>query len=907
MAVIYIDNEPYDVAEGQNLLTACLSLGFDIPYFCWHPALNSVGACRMCAVKQFKDEKDSRGRIVMSCITPADHGTRISIDDPEVREFRANIIEFLMLNHPHDCPVCDEGGECHLQDMTVMTGHARRTTRFKKRTYRNQYLGPFLNHEMNRCIQCYRCVRFYHDYAGGRDFSVFGIHNFLYFGRFEEGPLESEFSGNLAEVCPTGAITDKTQKRHTSRNWDLQTAPSICVHCSVGCNTLPGDRYGKLRRIRNRYNGEVNRYFLCDRGRFGYEFVNGESRIRKPFVRQRRAQPPDGVVTLTAETALQHVRNTLGDASGVIGIGSPRASLEANFALRKLVGPDRFYSGVSDSDYRLVAAVLEVLKNEASRSASLAEMERADAVLVLGEDLTNTAPMTALALRQSIRQKPMDHVDSLHVPRWNDLAVRMVVEDVENGPLFVATPAPSKLDDIATETFRCAPDDLARLGFAVAHELNAESPAPTDLPEDLYKVARRIAEALRSARMPLVVSGTSCGVESVIHAAANVAWALTNNGLDSRISLVVPECNSLGLGFIGGGLLSDAFNEARQGAADTAIILENDLYRRAEEESVRSFFTSAKNVVMVDHIDTRSAQEADIVLPASTFADSDGTLVNSEGRAQRFFQVIGPAGDVTESWRWIRDIMVETGRNDVNHWRCLDDIVTDLAAAIPALAQVATVAPLSRFRAHGMKIPRQSNRFSGRTGMRANINVHERKPPDDRDSALAFSMEGYQGQPPSSLITRFWSPGWNSVQSVNKFQDGVSGPLRGGDPGLRLIEHTRKPTSSFSEDIPGPFRPRENELMIVALYHIFGSEELSVLSQGINDRTPTPYVALNPEDADRAGLRDGHDANVVVEGRARVVEVKVTAGIPRGVAGVAVGIPGMRYVGLPAWGQVTRA
>ena len=214
MATIFIDDRPYEVDDGQNLLQACLTLGFDLPYFCWHPALHSAGACRQCAVKLFHDEKDRRGRIVMSCMTPAADGTRISVDDPEARAFRASVIEWLMANHPHDCPVCDEGGECHLQDMTVMTGHVSRRYRYPKRTHVNQDLGPFVNHEMNRCIQCYRCVRFYRDYAGGRDFHVFAAKRDVYFGRHAEGPLESEFAGNLVEVCPTGVFTDKLCRSH---------------------------------------------------------------------------------------------------------------------------------------------------------------------------------------------------------------------------------------------------------------------------------------------------------------------------------------------------------------------------------------------------------------------------------------------------------------------------------------------------------------------------------------------------------------------------------------------------------------------------------------------------------------------------------------------------------------------
>jgi NADH-quinone oxidoreductase subunit G len=234
MTVIYIDKKAYEVKGEENLLKTCLGLGFDLPYFCWHPAMHSVGACRQCAVKQFRDENDTKGSIVMACMTPVTEGMRISIDDPEARKFRLSVIEWMMTNHPHDCPVCDEGGECHLQDMAVMTGHCQRRFRFKKRTCTSQDLGPFVAHEMNRCIACYRCTRFYNDYAGGRDFGAFAAHNSVYFGRAGDGPLESPFAGNLVEICPTGVFTDKTQREHYTRSWDLRTAPSVCVHCSLG-------------------------------------------------------------------------------------------------------------------------------------------------------------------------------------------------------------------------------------------------------------------------------------------------------------------------------------------------------------------------------------------------------------------------------------------------------------------------------------------------------------------------------------------------------------------------------------------------------------------------------------------------------------------------------------------------
>src|SRR5687767_4741971 len=316
--------------------------------------MGSVGACRQCAVKVYKDENDTSGKIIMSCMEGVRDGLRLSIDDHTAKAFREQVIEWLMTNHPHDCPVCDEGGSCHLQDMTVMTGHDYRRFNYKKRTYHNQYLGPLIHHEMNRCIQCYRCVRFYRDYAGGDDLNVFAAHDHVYFGREKDGVLQSPFSGNLAEVCPTGVFTDKTLREHYTRKWDLTTAPSVCQHCSLGCNTIAGERYAQVRCITNRYNSQVNGYFLCDRGRFGYAFVNSERRLRHPMLRRSGSQAAESV---TKTEALAHAASVVSDGRGVIGIGSPRASLEANFALRAWLGPERFYVGMSDQDTHLSALI----------------------------------------------------------------------------------------------------------------------------------------------------------------------------------------------------------------------------------------------------------------------------------------------------------------------------------------------------------------------------------------------------------------------------------------------------------------------------------------------------------------------------------------------------------------------
>jgi NADH-quinone oxidoreductase subunit G len=888
---LFIDNKPYEVKPGKNLLETCLTLGFDLPYFCWHPALGSVGACRQCAVKAFRDEGDKKGRLIMSCMEPVADNQRISIQDPEAHEFREHIIEWLMTNHPHDCAVCDEGGSCHLQDMTVMTGHAYRRFNFKKRTHKNQYLGPFINHEMNRCIQCYRCVRFYKDYAGGNDLDVFASKGNVYFGRHEDGVLENEFSGNLTEVCPTGVFTDKTLKQHYTRKWDLTTAPSICQHCSLGCNIIAGERYGKLRSITSRYNGEVNGYFICDRGRFGYEFVNAPTRIRKPLLNKGEVDKVK---------MLQDVAGLL-SSSKVIGIGSPRASIQSNFALKMLVGPDNFYHGVSDNEHDLANLVIKILSEGPARTLTMKEVELADAVFILGEDLTNTAPMLALAVRQSVRQQPLEEVSKANIPTWNDAASRELIQD-QKGPLFIASVHATKLDDIATATFKAPPDEIACLGFAVAHILDDSSPEVLNITDAVRSLAQEIASALSEARRPVIISGASCETDHVIEASANIAWALSKKNKEAGIVLTLPECNSLGLAMMGGDRLESAFNTVLNVHADTAIIIENDLYRHGKLSVVDEFLKTCKNVIVLDHTNNATTQKANYLIPAGTFAESDGILVNNEGRMQRFFQVYEVDGTIQESWRWLLDIGISSGNTRMKHWRNFEDITQGIAEEESLLKNINQITPHAGFRINGQRIPREPHRFSGRTSMQANVNVSEPKPPVDTDSSLSFTMEGFRGLPPSSMIPFFWSPGWNSVQSINKYQQEVGGPLRGGDPGIRCFEPAPNGKVNYFTSEPEFFASWKGHLLMVPLHHIFGSEELSARSPSIGERSPNAYVMINKDDAAELRVQENQLLSFEVDHQPYQLPVKLSAAMPKGVAGLPYGLQDLPFVELPAWG-----
>ena len=895
MATIYIDGRRYEVRAGDNLLHACLSKGLDIPYFCWHPALGSVGACRQCAVKQYRDANDEVGHLVMSCMTPSADGTRISIADEEAKQFRAGVVECLMTNHPHDCPVCEEGGHCHLQDMTVMTGHSSRRYRFTKRTHQNQYLGPFINHEMNRCIACYRCVRYYKDYAGGRDLDVYGAAHNVYFGRPADGVLENEFSGNLVEVCPTGVFTDKTHGERYNRKWDMQFSPSVCQGCSVGCNISPGERYGELRRIENRYNGSVNHYFLCDRGRFGYGYVNRKDRPRQPLIRR-----DGGLVAVEAAVALARAAKLLKTARGVIGIGSPRASLESNFALRALVGPGHFHDGHASAEGALVAGVLAILEDSPLPAATLRSIEGADAVLLLGEDVTNTAPRVALALRQSAYGKTSVMAAERNVPDWQ-AAARADIGQHEMHPVFIAGAAGTRLDDIAAETLRAAPDDIARLGFAVAHALDAAAPPVRDLDPTTARLAGTIAAALSAAKRPLIVSGTGAGSAAVLQAAANVVRALHTRGADGEICLVVPEVNSLGLALLNAARehcnLDAAFAAIERGEADTLVVLENDLYRRADRARVDALLGKVR-LIVVDHQTHATSARAEVILAAGTFAESDGTVVSQEGRAQRYFKVYEPGyydphAVIRESWEWLDDLR-EPGR--LGDGRHLDQLTGAIARAVPALSDIARAAPNAEFRMRGLKMARAPHRYSGRTAMRAGLSVHEPRQPQDGHTALAFSMEGHNGTQagvrPGALIPYAWAPGWNSPQSWNKFQEEVGGHLQGGDPGIRLIEPSADDDGDYDDGIPDAFVVRPREWLALPLAHIFGTEELSARAAPLATLTPAAYIALHPADADLLGAPENSSLEVILPGDTVSLPLRRRPDMPRGTAGLAVGVPG---------------
>lgn len=861
MTKIYVDDQQIEVKEGQNLLAATLSKGFDLPYFCWHPALGSVGACRQCAVIQYKDADDKKGRLVMSCMTPALEGTRISIDCDEAKSFRASVIEWLMTNHPHDCPVCDEGGECHLQDMTLMSGHNYRRFRFNKRTFKNQNLGPLINHEMNRCITCYRCVRFYRDVAGGDDLNSFSSSNNVFFGRAQEGQLESEFSGNLAEICPTGVFTDKTYKQNYTRKWDLQVAPSVCQMCSLGCNITPGERGGILRRVQNRFHSQINGYFICDKGRFGHGFVNSKERIMKPLYRESRSH-----VQVEAEFAssIQIARDKIAASKHLVGIGSARASLESNFALRKLVGSENFYTSENERDHECVSKIHSILKSRALHTPSLKEIEEADAILILGEDLTNTAPMMAFSVRQAVFRRAQHSASLLKIPSWNDAAIRNLVRE-KTGPICSLQVSKTKLCDVAQIAAYVDPIRIEQIGFEIAHQLDNQAPKPRGIADKDAQLALEIVGMLRDAKNPVIISGASLGATGISDAAANIALALKAKQVDCGLSFVLPHANSLGLHVLEAKAQKDLAQRLIDSKADVVISLENE-----------QTLDNVGFLISLDYLNHRALARADLVLPVSSFAESTGSLINNEGRAQRYYQVMPNKAPVQEAWRVLESLENQT-EMDLN----IDALTNQMAGEFEVLADFNNHVMKSSFRVCGQKIPRAASEQSGRTAIYANETMHEPKPVQDKDSPYSFSMEGARSGVQGAQAAVFWAPKWNSVQALNKFQDEVGGPLVGGPTGVLLFARQDGKSLQYFE-VGKSHCESSGDFKLVSGHNMYRSDFRSGHVDAFRQCAPKERILISGADAKKRNLSNNEVLTLALGAREIKLSCEIREEIPEG-------------------------
>jgi NADH-quinone oxidoreductase subunit G len=497
--------------------------------------------------------------------------------------------------------------------------------------------------------------------------------------------------------------------------------------------------------------------------------------------------------------------------------------------------------------------------------------------------------------------------EQAHLATWLDAAIRELAQE-EKGFLANITVAGSALDEIATHKQHAAPDDIARLGFAIAHQLNDSLPAVSNGTEELLNNAKAIASVLQKAKRPVIISGISCYNEGIIKAAFDIAAVLNSPDRKAGLAFVLPECNSMGLALMQAPSFDKAASRTKDEKGTTAIIIENDLYRYSPPALADAFFKNCENVIVLDSLHNRTTEKAQVLIPAATFAEGDGTLVNYEGRAQRFYQVYASSNPfIKESWKWLGEMQLlksQTGNGQNLH---PDKLLDKLETTLPQFEGISKVAPRHDYTIHGERIPREPHRYSGRTAMLANIAVSEPKPFQDNDSPLSFTMEGYKGIPPSSAVPFFWAPGWNSVQSVTKYQEEPGGSLRGGNPGILLFHDKTGTTPQFFKDVPEAFKARQQKWLLLPQYHVMGSGELSIYTKAVAALSPQPFIALSVQDAEQLKVQEGDELKLLVEKEEYTIPVQVKESLNNGLALVSAGLQGLPAMNWGTWVRVEKA
>ncbi len=618
MPKLKIDGLEIEVEQKTKVIEAAARLGIIIPRFCYHPGLGSVGACRMCAVKFL--EGPVKG-IQMSCMEDARDGMVVSTTDEEAVDFRKHVVEWLMMNHPHDCPVCDEGGHCLLQDLTVAGGHGIRRYLGKKRTYIDQYLGVFVQHEMNRCIQCWRCRRFYQEFAGYRDLGALQIAHHTYFGRAKDGQLESPFSGNIIDICPTGVYTDKPS-RFTGRRWDFERSPSLCIHCSLGCNTVASTRYREMARLEARFSESVNGYFICDRGRYGFYYTNHPERPRRARIGTEDV-PLDKAVQTAAEKIF-HISQRKG-SKAIACLGSMRSSLEIQAMLMKLSG----VHGWNEPAYFETPSIGNKVKRAVSRlnkelAVSMREIEKADFIIAVGTDPVNEAPMLALAMRQAFRNEATIAV----------LDPRPVFLPFEFEHLPVA---PDNLELCLSALVKGAVDHSAveKVGKEASRffdEIPAEYPDAA-LRDRLSKIVQK----LRQSRYPVIVCGSSIVREMTPDVAADNALLLKSAKGRAGLFYVMPGANAFGAALLApdSGSLMNVIESIEKGSVKALLLVEMDpFWSFPDEERLKQAIQKLELFLVMDYVPSPAARLAHIFMPTRTLFEMETSFVNQEGRIQ---------------------------------------------------------------------------------------------------------------------------------------------------------------------------------------------------------------------------------------------------------------------------------
>jgi NADH-quinone oxidoreductase subunit G len=622
MLTLEVDGTKVEVPSGSTVMDAAHKLDIYVPHFCWHKKLTIAANCRMCLVQVEKAPKP-----LPACATPASEGMKVWTHSDVAVEAQKGVMEFLLINHPLDCPICDQGGECQLQDLAVGYGASNSRYTEAKRVVLNKNLGPLIATDMTRCIHCTRCVRFGQEIAGVMELGMANRGEFAEIMTFVGKTVDSEISGNMIDLCPVGALTSKPF-RYTARTWELARRKSVSPHDGLGSNLIVQVKNDRVMRVVPLENDAVNECWLSDRDRFSYEGLNSEDRLLKPRLRVGdELSDTDWQMALArAASELKRVIDTHGpSALGVLV--SPHSTLEELHLAQKLARA----LGSDNIDFRLRQTDFATA-NTPWLGMSVAEFGALDRVLVIGSFLRKDHPLLAQRLRQSTKKGTQ--LSILHSSRDE------LLMSVANALIASPSMLPAELAGIVVAAARA-------VGKAVPDALAAVAPSDA---------AKAIAASLASGERKGVFLGNLAQQHpraSQLHALAQSLAELTG----ARVGFLTEAANSVG------GHVAQAL--PRQGGMDAQAMLatprkayllinvEPEL-DTADATSTYAALESAELVISLSPFRSAAARHAHVQLPVSPFTETAGTFVNCEGRAQTFNGAALPLGETRPAWKVLR-------------------------------------------------------------------------------------------------------------------------------------------------------------------------------------------------------------------------------------------------------------
>ncbi len=627
---VTINTKEFEVPKGARLIDVCRDKAFDIPSFCYYADLALQASCRMCLVRIEKMPK-----LQTSCTIICTDGMVVTTQSDEIDKAQRSMLEFLLANHPLDCPVCDRGGECELQEMTFDWGGLEERFTEKKNYQPERYLSPIVANDPQRCILCKRCTRVCDEWMGEDAIEAGGRGANTVIGTYG-GWLDCSQCGNCIEVCPTGTLLDATY-RHQARPWELQQTISTCTYCSDGCQMSLGSRGGELMRIvaRDRYVNGLNGEFLCIKGRFGHPFVNHEERIRTPLIRYKKG---GRLIPATWDEAIRHVAEKLDavvdahgqDSLGVVG--SPRITNEANYLLYKfateLVGTKNYTT--TDT-----LSLKPFFENLGGLLATHRDIRYAKTILLIGGEPEELQPLTGKQIRQAVRNG--------------------------GAKLIVVNSVPIRLVEQAAQFIHVRPGTENALPLALAndfYDVLAAQKLGIETTE-LQTLRQTIADTQGDV---VVMFGAELSSEAQA-VMAQMPYALNGEGRRVLLHPLPLYNNSVGahdMGLTDGAGLSatqllDAAGDGIRAMYVAGSFLPEQLSGREEALGKLDF------LVVQELFETDTTAFADVVLPAASFAEIDGTYTNNDGFVQRVRQSIPPVNQAKSDWMITATLATELG------------------------------------------------------------------------------------------------------------------------------------------------------------------------------------------------------------------------------------------------------